>query len=547
MKNIFKSALLLGVVTSMALTGCIDEVQPTSSVTQEMLNSSVKAGQATIFAIPARMVAYTGFADWHGSFGYPSMMHIRDLQLDEMICYSGGTNYNQWSGYERARYANNYWYPQWIWNYYNSVILCCNNVCKAFPADTEDEAAMGARSIGLAYRAMLYLDTARWFEFLPNDKTSNINEDGNDVLHLTVPIVTENTTEEEARENPRVSREVMFEFIKGDLEYALANIDKASPELKVKTLPNKACVLGLLARLYMWVEDYPTAADYAQQAIVESGCTPLTEAQWSDLNSGFNDMYANHSWMWGIGLETENDAVKTGICNFTSFMSFEAVYGYAAVKAFPACGKSFFDRISTNDFRKLSWVPTSRLQALKINVLGDNSADRKYKLTTSFPLAPIKFRPGQGNTSDYTVGSATDVPLMRVEEMYFTLFEAIAHTNPKDGMDQMTKWLIDTGRNPKYSSKLTDKDAIIEEIVFQKRVELWGEGLNMYDFKRLGYAVDRTYKGTNYYSTAQFKTEGRPAWLNMVFVRTEGNNNKALVGWNNPDVDGLYSNDSGGI
>ena len=62
------------------------------------------------------------------------------------------------------------------------------------------------------------------FEFLENDKISSVNSNGNDVLHLTVPIVTESITEEEARNNPRVSREKMLEFIEGDSDKAEEDI-----------------------------------------------------------------------------------------------------------------------------------------------------------------------------------------------------------------------------------------------------------------------------------------------------------------------------------
>lgn len=65
MKNIFKATLMLGLASSMALTGCIDEVQPTDGVTQDQLDASVKAGQATIFAMPANMVEFTDIsAGW---------------------------------------------------------------------------------------------------------------------------------------------------------------------------------------------------------------------------------------------------------------------------------------------------------------------------------------------------------------------------------------------------------------------------------------------------------------------------------------------------
>ena len=85
------------------------------------------------------------------------------------------------------------------------------------------------------------------------------------------------------------------------------------------------------------------------------------------------------------------------------------------------------------------------------------------------------------------------------------------------------------------------EDDVIEEIVFQKRVELWGEGRTFYDIKRLNYSVTRGYEGTNYYSTSRFNTNGRPAWMNFVFHRSEAENNTALRGYNNPDPSKCYT------
>ncbi len=35
-----------------------------------------------------------------------------------------------------------------------------------------------------------------------------------------------------------------------------------------------------------------------------------------------------------------------------------------------------------------------------------------------------------------------------------------------------------------------------------------------------------------------YVTFGRPAWMYCVIVRTEGNNNEAVLKWNNPDPSG---------
>jgi hypothetical protein len=94
-------------------------------------------------------------------------------------------------------------------------------------------------------------------------------------------------------------------------------------------------------------------------------------------------------------------------------------------------------------------------------------------------------------------------------------------------------------RDPAYAFKGGDA---IDEIVFQKRVELWGEGHTFFDIKRLNMSVTRGYEGTNWAdSQSQLNTNGRPAWTNYVIVATEAANNAALVNYNNPDPSDAYA------
>lgn len=538
MKTIFKSTLALAVVAAgLSLTSCLDEVQPTSSISQDQLGSSEKAGEAMINAMPGFMVNWnTTGAEWHGDFGYSSMMHIRDCMTGDMTILEMGLNYNQWGNYTQIIYlAENYASVQRIWNYYTQQILTCNNALRTYDADSDTDLGKGARATALAFRAMLYLDLARWYEFLPNNNTSSINRFGNDVMGLTVPIVTELTTVEASYDNPRATHAEMYEFILSDLNYAEENISKST--FKSKLLPDLACVYGLKSRLFMWNEEYDKAAEYANKAIAASGCTPLTEAAWTDPTTGFNTTN-NSSWMWGLQFEKENDAVQTGICNWTSMMSPEAEYGYAAVGACPIVDASMYKRIADSDFRKLSWVVPTRLSTLRNKFPLCVEDDRSYYIE-NFPYASIKFRPGNGNTEDYNVASATAVPVMRVEEMWFNYIESVAHSNPAEAKTLLEQFMT-TYRDPKYTCKVSSMDDVIEEIVFQKRVELWGEGQTLYDIKRLNYSVTRDYTGTNFYDGSRKNTIGRPAWMNMVIVMTEGNSNRAVAEWNNPDIPDNY-------
>lgn len=98
-----------------------------------------------------------------------------------------------------------------------------------------------------------------------------------------------------------------------------------------------------------------------------------------------------------------------------------------------------------------------------------------------------------------------------------------------------------TYRDPSYTCTVTSTDDVVEEIIFQKRVELWGEGQTFFDIKRLNYSVTRGYTGTNHMASETFNTNGRPGWMTWVITLQEENGNSGVRGYNNPDPSGLYN------
>lgn len=122
---------------------------------------------------------------------------------------------------------------------------------------------------------------------------------------------------------------------------------------------------------------------------------------------------------------------------------------------------------------------------------------------------------------------------MRVEEMYFIEAEAVAQQNPAQGVTLLNDFM-NNYRDPQYKCTKSNKDDIVKEIVFQKRVEFWGEGQSFFDIKRLNMPQTRGYAGTMHHTISRFNTTTRPAYMNFCIVRSEGNNNTALVGFENP-------------
>ena len=97
--------------------------------------------------------------------------------------------------------------------------------------------------------------------------------------------------------------------------------------------------------------------------------------------------------------------------------------------------------------------------------------------------------------------------------------------------------MLKTYRDKNYTYTGTDA---IDEIIFQKRIELWGEGQSFFDIKRANLSVTRGYPGTNFFDEWRFNTNGRPAWMNFCIVNLEENNNPAVKGKNNPDPSKAY-------
>ena len=542
MKKINKSiyGVLIAGLTLSAMTSCIDEAEPRSgSVTQKMLEESASATTAAVNGLPAY-----GKSVWdkgaHWSYGISAIMRIRDVMADDYVVVDH--DYNQFSPWAATIFLGpSYLLGQFVYSYYYNYVLASNLVIGAVNPDKATKEQLGNLGLGYAYRAANYLDMARMYEFLPTDvDPACTNEQGYNVKNLTCPIVTDTLGEKASRNNPRATHEEMFKFIESDLNNAEKYIVNLTSN-KNNTLPDLAVVYGLKARLYMWNEDYAKAKEYARKAIDTYGKAPMSESDATDTKKGFNDIT---KWMWGAQYTTEDRAVKFGIINFTSFASNETVFGYAGAGPMNMIGKSFYDRISDTDWRKTMWkAPAgSPLEAknkyvdskmeMKNGVMEDVSKFKKRIPT----YGSLKFRPNQGNYAESSIGVVSAYPLMRVEEMYFIEAEAAERLAPGTGITLLENFMK-TYRDKQYV--YTGSNAI-DEILFQKRIELWGEGLSFFDIKRANVSVTRGYTGTNFFEEWRFNTNGRPAWMNFCIVNLEENDNPAVKGKNNPDPSKAY-------
>lgn len=545
MKAIYKT-LIAAALAAPALTGCIEESIPTNTVLATQLEGNDAAMTAFASAMSSHLNQVgTLSTSYHFDWGWPALMHVKDVMTEDMVVdYAGGYDwFSSWSTNSTAL-GPRYLVCQFPWNFYYEQILAINNTVKVIDPESEQAEDRYYLGAALAYRAATYLEAGCMYEVLPTTVNTGKSDEGNDIIGLTLPIVTDETSEEDLRVNPRAPHATLFDFIVDDLTKAVSYMEGyARPS---KTFPDVAVAKGLLARAYLWDasyqaevneddaaarESYSKASQYAQAAISESGATPLTRDEWLDTTTGFNTL-STSSWMWGGQYDPES---LSNLLNWTSFCCNEQSFGYASYNAgaYTSINAATYDRISDDDFRKLSWVAPEDSPLSGSEPFVDRTWAEENGLT-SYPYLSLKIRPGSGNFDDYKTAAAVGYPLMRVEEMYFIDAEARAHLSSADGKSAIESFMR-TYRYSTYSANATTEDALIKEIIFQKRVELWGEGRSFYDVKRMNLDVTRWYKGTNFeVARNTFNTDGRPAWMNFCIVIQEENNNSAIVGYNTP-------------
>lgn len=538
----FAAALLCAPVL---LSSCIEETFPEGgNVTSGQISESPFAMEDIAASIPTILITNNlGMGD-HFDFGYPGIFGATDRMVGEVFPVSqnlpgGNQYYDRWQAWlypDQAGLSATGLTDFFYLNYYQ-FIYSANEVISIASQSESGGVALG---IAKAFRAMCYLDMARMYDPLPAKAPDRLSYESEleAVKGLTVPIVREGATLEQLENNPRATREEMFNFILSDLtdaESLLADYQPAS-----KTMPSQAVVYGLLARTYLWLggfeetyegfvtgtEAYKKAAEYARKAINASGCTILTESQWLDPKTGFNTV--NNAWMWAMIQTT--DTVLNNLLSWAAHMSLEAVYGYG-YGAQPGISIFSYERISDTDFRKKSYVTADRSYAAAQPYM--SLTEEEFK--TVAPYASYKFHTAGGEKSNFTIANVVDIPMMRVEEMYLIEAEATAHYDEATARTLLTSFMAH--RDPNYQIPAATTD-LVEEIIFQKRIEFWGEGIIYYDMKRLNMSMHNADKGTNAPSGAIISTDGRAPWWNCVIPLGAVQQNIALTNMNNPDPTG---------
>lgn len=548
-KHILSAAILAGALCLP--TSCVEEFEPQgSTVTVDQAGEAPNSYDNFVDAVTSTLM---GQASYSGSvtsyaidYGYPTFFLMRDAMGQDIVCNAGGNDwYLTWYSYGTGL-GPSYAYCQFPWTCYYSWIKNCNAVL-SIAGEEPDESQETGVGIAYAIRAMLYMDLARMYA----NKTY-----GEDLTAETVPWVGENTSVNDLSNNPRLTNEEMWAQIISDLDKAETYLDGYTRT--DNSTPDQSVVYGLKARAYLVMEDWVNAEKYAKLAM--SGYTVMSADEYTDRDTGFNS--ANEAWMLSLTSKsddpcmTENDADTSWgswmILEITSGCGYASNYGGAK-----AIDRHLYETIPSTDCRKKCFLDFSlddMSDAEVLTALQDYSdypeqmVITKEANATGYGGLSLKFRAAggaEGHANQYT-GFLVSVPLMRVEEMKLIEAEAVGMQSGREAEGIALLTAFAQQRDPSYvygthneAYGNTSTSAFQNEVWWQRRVEFWGEGLAMFDIKRLDKAVIRSYANTNHQEgyrwnslDATDRVNNYPSAMNYCIIQTETNYNSACT--NNP-------------
>lgn len=435
----------------------------------------------------------------HDSFGQRSLDMYGDLTSGDMAMTSAGYGW-----FEVDERGQSYAYrAAGTWYYYYRIIRLCNTVISAIDKVGTPALPAEKNNLGngyyygemLAMRGWAYAGLMRYF-VAPSDLIDDMSKE------QAVPLYTEvEFSDKDLLGAPRAYASEVYARIEDDLKLAIDYLDAyntAGFDRASKLEVNADVARLILAYAYInkgGKESYDKAYDLAKAVIEAKHFTILPNSKL--LTTGFSDV-SEPSWMWGQDVTVEN---TTALGSFFGQVDVHT-YSYAAAGDVKGIDEALYNQI-----KKMGWDG-------RVNWFNEK---RKYAPEGKFYNVSTK---NTTNLNEVDRNWLCDNVFMRIELAYLIAAEAALNKTTPDLAEAlscldaiMSQRLADNADAQDlyndYKTTLTTADALHDALVYNWRVELWGEGYAMQTVRRLTHTQAL---GTNHmgggkqvdYSTIQF-------------------------------------------
>lgn len=422
-----------------SLTSCESELD-TAPTDQSNSTEVFKTAESAETVINGTWAKFNNDGTTFANIGFSTVMRASDAMGSDVAVltnkYGFATTYT-FSEMENRTAGR----PLFIWGMLYSAINNMNNVIAKIDAtEGSQEKKNQVKGQAKALRAFCYLNIASFYQFsYLKDKSA-----------LTAPIYTEPSAITTVGKS-KSSLEDIYTLIKSDLTDADNLLKDYTRNNKDKI--NRNVVNGILARVYLNTGEWSKAA--ASAKLAKEGYPLMAPEKYKD---GFNDI-TNVEWIWGHAQTQEQSDASYAFHYLDVSSSGSFYYSFMADPYF----KALFD---TNDIRYqlFSW---------------DNLPSREGLLK----YAKFKFKPT-------LIG---DIVYMRAAEMYLIEAEAEARSGNVSQAVTVLNQLKSARHANAYSGSLAQNN-VVDEILIERRKELFGEGFSLSDIIRTqGTVVRKPY------------------------------------------------------
>lgn len=441
--DIKRITIALSVLLTFAACDDFLETNPTDEVSQDNVFATTELAQ-TVLDGTYRFLKSNDYVNQKSFDLRLDVVDGRDIMMNQGGFYNGDYDL----GIDKT--TGNLSEVSNLWNFYYQVINHANNLVKYIDeAEGTDAEKQRIKGEALALRAYSYLNLINHFQHAWV-KGSNLPG---------VPIYLEPTSDETVG-NPRGTVENVYTQIITDLSDAV-NMLEAGEVRMHKGYINKNVANGLLARAYLFMGEYNKAAQHANAARSEY---PLMTQE--EYVSGFNDV-SSAEWIWGLPIGQEEILVNTSI--FSDY-DLERPNSNWSIRI----NNQFYALFSETDCRAKLAVGGNAPLIIYKDQPPVNQAILEGDIKDS--LVTRKFRDKADLTGHWV--------LMRSAEMILIEAEAEAEQG-NNGKAQDLLFEVQNRADKMVVKSTATGQALIDEILIERRKELYGEGLaSVFDLKR---------------------------------------------------------------
>ncbi len=323
----------------------------------------------------------------------------------------------------------------------NTILNFSANATDATPAQLDE-----INGHAYAIRGMAHFDLVRTYAFPYSTTDASVATGANGSGgHLGVPLLT---TYGQARHTPRSTVADVYTQIIADLQQAISLLPATAADKNSKF--NKSAVQALLAKVYLYKEDYPNAYTTAKTVI----------------DSGVYSLATNATYMSNWDGLMESDVILQLPATTNDNNGFDSL-GSIYVNLGDDGNGGYGDLIPTTDILNLYSATDVRKNWFR----DESGVMYNFKFANSWTSA---------------------IPVLRLSEVYLILAEAAAMGggNITEGQKALDK--VRQVADPSVPATTSTGAVLLAEVKVERRKELAFEGHRLYDIVRWKESVNRT-------------------------------------------------------